>query len=154
LLQVDPDYYTKGQAEADPLRQLQFNPEVTVRMRGIMEKCTFCVQRITKARIEVKNQWVRDRNLDPAAKVDARIPIPDGMFTTACAQACPAQAIIFGDLNDPSSRVAKLHAHERTYDMLEELNTKPRTKYMAKLRNPAFVTASATPGHGHGAEHS
>jgi Fe-S-cluster-containing dehydrogenase component len=134
LLQVEPDYYTKGQAQADPLKQMQFNPEVTVRMRGIMEKCTYCVQRITTARINAKNHWV---SADPAQR-GKRATVPDGTFTTACAQACPTEAIIFGDLNDPTSRVSKLHRHERSYQMLEELNTKPRTQYMARLRNPAF----------------
>ncbi|MCI0631163.1 MAG: TAT-variant-translocated molybdopterin oxidoreductase [Phycisphaerales bacterium] len=151
LMQVEPDYYAKGSAEADPLKQMQFNPEVTVRMRGIMEKCTYCVQRITKARIEAKNAWVAERNLDPDANLDLRVPIEDGTFTTACAQACPAQAIVFGDLNDPNSRVSKLHKHERTYQMLEELNNKPRTRYMAKIRNPAFEPASQ-PGGGTGHE--
>ena len=147
LLQVEPDYYTKGQAAADPLKQLQFNPEVTVRMRGIMEKCTYCIQRISKARVDAKNQWVKAKNLDPNAPLDARVPIADGAITPACAQACPAQAIVFGDLNDPTSRVAKLHKHERSYEMLEELNTKPRTRYLAKLRNPAFGESSS---HSHG----
>jgi molybdopterin-containing oxidoreductase family iron-sulfur binding subunit len=146
LLQVEPEYYAKGQAQADPLKQMQFNPEVTVRMRGIMEKCTYCVQRINKARIEAKNEWVRRKNLnpdDPALK-DLRVPIPDGTITPACAQACPAQAIVFGDLNDATSEVAGLHKHERSYQMLEELNSKPRTRYMAKLRNPAFERETAS----------
>jgi MoCo/4Fe-4S cofactor protein with predicted Tat translocation signal len=142
LLQVEPEYYAKSQSQSDPLRQLQFNPEVTVRMRGIMEKCTFCVQRITTARIKAKNAWVKAKNLDPNAALDQRVPIEDGAITPACAQACPAQAIVFGDLHDPNSRVAKLHKHERTYEMLEELNTKPRTRYMARIRNPAFTMHS------------
>jgi MoCo/4Fe-4S cofactor protein with predicted Tat translocation signal len=140
ILHVEPDYYTKPQMGADPLKQMQFNPEVTVRMRGIMEKCTYCVQRITNARIDAKNQWVTSKNLkpnDPAVQ-DLRVPILDGTVTPACAQACPAQAIVFGDLNDPGSRVSKLHKNPRTYQMLEELNPKPRTRYMAKIRNPAF----------------
>jgi molybdopterin-containing oxidoreductase family iron-sulfur binding subunit len=103
--------------------QLKFqrNPEVTVRSRGVMEKCTYCVQRITHARIgaEEQNRKVRD-----------------GELMTACQQACPAGAIIFGDLNDPESRVAKLKAQERNYGLLEELNTRPRTTYMAAVRNP------------------
>jgi Fe-S-cluster-containing dehydrogenase component len=146
LLQVEPEYYAKAQSATDPLRQLQFNPEVTVRMRGIMEKCTFCVQRITQARIKAKNAWVKAKNLDPNAPLDKRVPIEDGAVVPACAQACPAQAIVLGDINDPNSRVSKLHRHERTYEMLEELNTKPRTRYMARVRNPAFTA------HSHGAD--
>ncbi len=152
LLQVEPDYYMKGQAKADPLRQMGMNPEVTVRMRGIMEKCTYCIQRIMRARIDAKNQWVRDNAVnpdDPNVK-DRRVPVPDGSFTTACASACPAKAIVFGDLNDKSSQVHKLHRHQRCYEMLEELNTKPRTKYLAKIRNPAFGGDFAGEAHGHG----
>src|SRR5262245_58094869 len=118
-------------------------------MGWIMEKCTFCVQRITHARIEAKNQWVRERNLDPNKPLDTRVPIKDRTVTPACAQACPAQAIVFGDLNDPQSDVSKAHKHDRTYQMLEEINTKPRTRYMAKIRNPAFG-AEAHNGHGNG----
>jgi molybdopterin-containing oxidoreductase family iron-sulfur binding subunit len=104
-------------------QQLKFqrNPDVTVRSRGVMEKCTYCVQRITHARIgaEEQNRKVRD-----------------GEVLTACQQACPAEAIIFGDLNDAGSRVAKLKASERNYGLLEELNTRPRTTYLAAVRNP------------------
>ena len=132
LLQVEPEYYVKGQAQAEPLKQMQFNPEVTVRSRGVMEKCTYCVQRIEKARIRSKNEWVKL----PADQRPARVTIPDGEVVPACAQACPADAITFGDRNDPNSRVAKLHKLDRSYELLEELNTKPRTKYLAKLRNP------------------
>jgi Fe-S-cluster-containing dehydrogenase component len=152
LLHVNPEYYTKGQAIADPLKQMQFNPEVTVRMRGIMEKCTYCVQRISTARIHAKNDWVT-----AGAKPDAAgrvAPVADGAVTPACAQACPARAIVFGDLNDKSSRVAKLHKHERSYEMLEELNTKPRTRYMAKLRNPAFPSPVSHGGHGQDHDHA
>jgi molybdopterin-containing oxidoreductase family iron-sulfur binding subunit len=103
--------------------QLKFqrNPEVTVRSRGVMEKCTYCVQRITHARISAEEQNRKVR---------------DGELMTACQQACPADAIVFGDLNDPESRVAKLKARERNYGLLEELNTRPRTTYMAAVRNP------------------
>jgi molybdopterin-containing oxidoreductase family iron-sulfur binding subunit len=156
LLQVEPGYYQEGQAKADPLRQLQMNPEVTVRMRGIMEKCTYCVQRISEARIAAKNEWVRRKNLDPADPrvQDARVPIADGTITPACAQACPARAITFGDLKDKSSRVSAQHKNPRAYEMLEELNTKPRTRYLARIRNPAFEDAAAARGASHGSEGS
>ncbi len=111
-------------------QQLKFqrNPDVSVRSRGVMEKCTYCVQRITHARITAEEQNRRDSN--------GRLNIKDGEVLTACQQACPADAIIFGDLNDKTSRVAKLRASERNYGLLEDLNTRPRTTYLAAVRNP------------------
>ncbi len=101
--------------------KLMRNPEVSIRSRGVMEKCTYCIQRISHGRY--------------AAEKENR-PIRDGEVITACQQACPADAIVFGDLSDPNSRVAKLKAHQRNYSLLEDLNTRPRTTYLAVVRNP------------------
>jgi molybdopterin-containing oxidoreductase family iron-sulfur binding subunit len=103
-----------------PSLKLGRNPDVTVRSRGVMEKCTYCVQRINAAKIESEKLGRRVR---------------DGEIKTACQQACPAEAIIFGDLNDPTSRVARLQAEVRNYPLLGELNTRPRTTYLGAVRN-------------------
>jgi len=104
-----------------PTLKLLHNPDVTVRSRGVMEKCTYCIQRITRARIESEKEQRKIR---------------DQEIQTACQQACPAEAIIFGDLNDKNSRVARLKAEPRNYGLLAELNTRPRTTYLAAVRNP------------------
>jgi molybdopterin-containing oxidoreductase family iron-sulfur binding subunit len=104
-----------------PQFKLMRNPEVTVRSRGVMEKCTYCVQRINNGRIEAEKQ---------------NRPIRDGEIVTACQASCPSEAIIFGNANDPNSRVAKLKAQQRNYNVLGELNTRPRTTYLAAVRNP------------------
>ena len=101
--------------------KLQRNPDVTVRSRGVMEKCTYCVQRIKEAEI--------------TSQVENR-PINDGEILTACQQACPTEAIVFGDLNNNANRIAKLKAEKLDYPLLAELNTRPRTTYLAELKNP------------------
>ena len=107
-------------AHDDRLQNLALNPDVTVRSRGVMEKCTFCVQRIQEAKIEAKRRGA---------------PIADGEAQTACQQSCPAQAIAFGDLNDPKSRVSRRMSHPRRYRVLAELNVKPSVGYLALVRN-------------------
>ncbi len=102
-------------------RRLQYNPDVTVRSRGVMEKCTYCVQRIRQAEIDSQTE---------------ERPIRDGEILTACQAACPAQAIAFGDMNDPQSQVRSWKQSPLGYGLLEDLNTVPRTTYLAELRNP------------------
>jgi MoCo/4Fe-4S cofactor protein with predicted Tat translocation signal len=104
-----------------PQYKMMRNPDVTVRSRGVMEKCTYCVQRISEHRIDSERE---DRK------------IQDGELQTACQQSCPANAIIFGNINDPDSRVSKLKADARNYSLLGDLNTRPRTTYLAEIRNP------------------
>jgi molybdopterin-containing oxidoreductase family iron-sulfur binding subunit len=108
------DYHT-------PSVKAMYNPDVTVRWRGVMEKCTYCIQRISRARITAEKENRRIR---------------DGQVITACQQACPTEAIVFGDLNDARSKVAQLKKQPLDYSMLGELNTRPRTTYLAKVTNP------------------
>ncbi len=120
--------------EFSETQKLVFNPEVTLRSRGVMEKCSYCVQRIQNAKIKAK---------------DERRPLQDGEIVPACAQTCPTEAIVFGDLNDPNSRVSHLREDKRSYDLLAYLNIRPRTHYMARIRNPHPRLAEAPPPAGH-----
>jgi len=110
-----------------PQYKLMRNPDVTVRSRGVMEKCSYCVQRISEHRIDTETASVREGK---------EIKIQDGELQTACQQSCPAGAIIFGNINDPNSKVSKLKAQSRNYSLLGELNTRPRTTYLAEVSNP------------------
>ncbi|MDT7687531.1 MAG: hypothetical protein QOE46_290 [Acidobacteriota bacterium] len=114
-----------------PSLKMLRNPEVSVRSRGVMEKCTYCVQRIEYAKIEAEKEGRKVR---------------DGEIKTACQATCPTEAIVFGDLNDPASRVAKLQAQKRRYDLLADLNTRPRTAYLASVRNPNEALGDADRG--------
>ena len=114
--------YFNNTKDPSPTEQMGYNPEVTLRSRGVMEKCTYCVQRINRSKIQAHNKG-RD--------------VQDGEVTSACAQSCPTSAITFGDLADSDSQVSRTQKSHRAYKMLAELNVKPRTSFLAKLRNPA-----------------
>ena len=124
---LDELYYgplaPKGMADS---LKMSKNPNVTVRMRGVMEKCTFCIQRIEEAKIA--------RSVKAGASDVTKTPMP--AFKTACQQACPSESIVFGNIKDPESAVSKAKADERTYTSLNYLNTIPRVTYMARIRNP------------------
>ena len=148
---LDPDYVTRGLAEKadgalrkdrglnqnfipprlraklDELQQMRHNPDVTVRSRGVMEKCTYCIQRVNEARQESKIRGIWG---------EGEAMIPDGMVATACEAACPTQAIVFGDILDPNSRVRREKDTDRTYMVLGYLNTRPRTTHKMRVNNP------------------
>jgi Fe-S-cluster-containing dehydrogenase component len=118
---LDYDSLFEYGGEQAPSLKLLRNPDVTVRSRGVMEKCTYCVQRISESKIEAQKQ---------------SRPIRDGEIVTACQQACPAQAIVFGNIRDRQSAVARLKESPLNYSLLGELNTLPRTTHLARIRNP------------------
>jgi len=140
----------KGMADS---LQMSKNPNVTVRMRGVMEKCTYCIQRIEEARI---TQTVR-----AGASDKSKVPFPE--VKSACQQACPSESIVFGNISDPNSRVAQLKREPRNYEMLKYLNVSPRTTYLARIKNPNMAMpgadkvgwANGQPHHGgHGDDHN
>jgi len=106
----------------DEISRMQKNPDVTVRSRGVMEKCSYCIQRINGAKIETKLQNLKG--------------IPEGFFQTACQQACPSNSIVFGDIRNPDSAVSKMRGNARSYALLGYLNTRPRTSHMVRVMNP------------------
>jgi molybdopterin-containing oxidoreductase family iron-sulfur binding subunit len=126
------NYMLYGDWDTPSLKNAR-NPEVTIRSRGVMEKCTFCVQRIMDGKIEAEKQNRRVR---------------DGEVQTACQSTCPTEAIIFGDINDKESRVAKLKTEPRNYEVLADINTRPRASYLASVKNPNGELGGGTSAHG------
>ncbi|MFG0286369.1 MAG: TAT-variant-translocated molybdopterin oxidoreductase [Phycisphaerales bacterium JB039] len=127
-------------SKLDEISKMQKNPDVTVRSRGVMEKCTYCIQRINNARYEASLRDLKH--------------VPDGFFQVACQQACPTGAIVFGDINDKESAVSKMHASGRAFALLGFLNTRPRTEYLIRVKNPnpALRQPVEDPFH-HGGDH-
>jgi Fe-S-cluster-containing dehydrogenase component len=110
------------QEDVPETKQMQFNPSVTVRFRGVIEKCSYCVQRIEAAKINARQQ--------------GRTRIRDGEVVSACAQACATGSITFGNINDPNALVTKARNRDRNYGLLAEIGTRPRTRFLGKIRNP------------------
>ncbi len=130
--------YFNYTGELTSTQKLAQNPEVTVRARGVMEKCTFCIQRIESARITSRR---------------TNSHLADGAVQTACQQACPTSAIEFGNLNDPGSRVSRAHENDRAYNLLQQLGTRPRNKYLTRIRNPNPKLVAAAPSGDHHEAH-
>ena len=144
----EPQAFQPAMAE---LEKMQKNPDVTVRMRGVMEKCTFCIQRIQQAKIDQKVA---------AGQTTASTDVPDGTIRTACQQVCPSDAIVFGDKRDPKAEVARLLKDRRAYRVIDHVGTRPRVSYLARVRNinpdmPEAFVATAVVHHdeGHGPDH-
>jgi hypothetical protein len=137
----------------DEISKMQKNPDVTVRSRGVMEKCTYCIQRLNFARIEAKLNDLKD--------ADGKTFVPDGFVQTACQQACPSESIVFGDILDKTSKVSASRASGRSYLLLGYLNTRPRTSHLVLVKNPnpALRKPVDEPFHhgghdeGHGGDH-
>jgi molybdopterin-containing oxidoreductase family iron-sulfur binding subunit len=121
FLNFTDNFLNSGKGEGPSPQKMVYNPEVTLRFRGVVEKCSYCVQRIQSGKI--------------AAKRDGR-ELKDGDVVSACQQACSAQAIVFGDINDPNSKISKLRQVDRNYQLLAEVGTHPRTTFLGKIRNP------------------
>ncbi|XAM01340.1 TAT-variant-translocated molybdopterin oxidoreductase [Phycisphaeraceae bacterium D3-23] len=139
---------TQQDSAVDKIKSMVFNPDVTVRMRGVMEKCTYCTQRIQRAKIARKNAFVQNKEGAYGHEDATTKTVPDGTIVTACQDACPTGCITFGDLNDPHSKVSQIQTHnKRAYSVLAELNSRPRTQHLAKLRNPHPSSVAAL-GHG------
>lgn len=127
---------TQQKESVDKIKALVFNPDVTVRMRGVMEKCTYCLQRIKAVSIQRRNEWVNGKRTSPT--------VDDFDVVTACQQVCPTEAIVFGNLNDKDAMVTRLQTGPRAYQVLQELNNRPRTHHLAKIRNPVSDTGNAS----------
>ena len=122
-------YFNYNDHQWEPPLDQQLNPDVSIREKGVMEKCTFCIQRIRQAK--------------DTAKDEDRRRVRDGEVTPACVQACPTEAMVFGDLNDPESRVSKMVGNERSYHVLEELNTSPSVVYLRRVDEDREAEAGA-----------